>query len=85
MKLIRTDRLLQDYKKLPAQVRKHTDRKLLYLARDIGHPSLRVERVRKYADVYEGSINMQYRFLFQIASEAYVLLRIGKHDILEKL
>ncbi len=85
MKLIRTDRFLQDYRKLPAQVRKHTDRELLYLAQDIGHPSLRVRRVRKYADVYEGSVSMRYRFLFQITGEAYILLRIGKHDVLEKL
>jgi mRNA interferase RelE/StbE len=85
MKLIRTDRFLRDYRKLPAQVRRHTERKLLYLVQDIGHPSLRVRRVRKYADVYEASITMQYRLLFQITAEAYVLLRIGRHDILEKL
>jgi hypothetical protein len=27
---------------------------------------------------------MDYRFLFQITSEGYILLRIGKHEILEK-
>lgn len=85
MKLIRTDRFLRDYRKLPAQVRKQTEGKLLYLVQDIGHPSLRVRRVRKHADVHEASISMQYRLLFQITAEAYVLLRIGKHDILEKL
>ena len=52
--------------------------------RDIAHPSLRVKRVRKYQDVFEGSINMDYRFLFQITTDAYILLRIGRHDVLEK-
>ncbi len=85
MKLIRTRRFLEDYRELPAQVRKQTDRKLRYLAGDVTHPSLRVKRVRKYEQVYEGSINMEYRFLFLIATDAYVLLRIGRHDILEKL
>jgi len=85
MRLIRTQRFLEDYRKLPAQVQKQTDRKLQYLVKNVGHPSLRVKRVRKYEEVYEGSINMEYRFLFLIMTEGYLLLRIGKHDILEKI
>lgn len=85
MKLIRTQRFLDDYRKLPAEVQKQADRKLQYLAENVGHPSLRVKRVRKYEEVYEGSINMDYRFLFLITGEGYLLLRIGRHDILEKL
>ncbi len=85
MKLIRTDRFLEDYRKLPAQIQKQTDRKLKYLAEKVAHPSLRVKRVRKHEEVYEGSINLDYRFLFAITSEGYLLLRIGRHDILEKL
>ncbi len=85
MRLIRTQRFLEDYRKLPPQVQKQTDRKLQYLAENVGHPSLRVKRVRKYEEVYEGNINMDYRFLFAISSEGYLLLRIGRHDILEKL
>jgi mRNA interferase RelE/StbE len=85
MKLIRTDRFLDDYRELPAQVQKQTDRKLRYLAENLAHPSLRVKRVRKYRDVYESSISMDYRLLFPITTDAYVLLRIGRHDLLEKL
>lgn len=84
MKLIRTDRFVADYKNLPAQVRKQADRKLRYLADNVAHPSLRVKRVQRHRDVYEGSINMDYRFLFLITAEGYVLLRIGRHDILER-
>ena len=85
MKLIRTDRFLRDYSRLRARVRKQADRKLLYLAQDLAHPSLRVKRVRKHKDIYEGSVNTDLRFLFQITGEGYVLLRIGRHDIIEKL
>lgn len=84
MKLIRTQRFLEDYRKLPTQIQKQTDRKLRYLADNVGHPSLRVKRVRNYDEVYEGSINMDYRLLFLMTPEGYVLLRIGRHDILEK-
>ncbi|MFQ5808659.1 MAG: hypothetical protein ACE5JM_03480 [Armatimonadota bacterium] len=72
MKLVRTERLLRGYGKL------------LYLARDMTHPSSRVNRVRKYRGIYEGSINTDFRFLFRIAADGYILLRIGRHDILER-
>lgn len=85
MKLIRTERFLRDYQKLPANVQKQTDRKLLYLVEDIAYPSLRVKKVQRYEDIFEGSISRIYRFLFQITTDAYILLRIGKHDILEKV
>ena len=84
MKLIRTERFLEDYRSLPARAQKQTDGKLEYLANNVAHPSLRVRRARKYRDVYEGSITMKYRFLFLIATDGYVLLRIGRHDILEE-
>jgi len=48
MKLIRTQRSLEDYGGLPAQVQKQVGRKLKYLAQNIGHPSLRGKRVRKH-------------------------------------
>jgi len=84
MKLSRTNRFVQDYKRLPARIQKQADRKLRYLAQNIAHPSLRVKRVRKYKDIFEGSITRDYRFLFQIVTDGYILLRIGRHDILEK-
>jgi hypothetical protein len=85
MRLIRTDRLLEDYRRLLPQVRKQADRKLRYLADNVAHPSLRAKRVRKHEEAYEGSINMDYRFLLLITTGGYVLLRIGRHDILEEL
>ncbi len=85
MKLIQTKRFKRDYKKLPSQIQKRTDEKLRYLASDITHPSLRIQKVKKYKDILEGSITMSYRFLFQITPEGYTLLRVGKHDILDKL
>jgi mRNA-degrading endonuclease RelE of RelBE toxin-antitoxin system len=84
MKLVRTNHFKRDYKKLPERIQKQADKKLRYLVENVAHPSLRVKRVQKYTDVFEGSITESYRFLFQITTEGYILLRIGKHDILEK-
>jgi mRNA interferase RelE/StbE len=85
MRLLRADRFLADYRRLPADIRDRADAKLVFLATDPSHPSLRVKRVRKYRGVYEASVNMDYRILFQIAEDECILLRIGRHDILEKL
>ena len=83
MRLLATERFLRDYADIPSDIRKRTYRKLRYLARDLSHPSLRAKRARGHDGVYEGSINMDDRFLSRMAESAYVLLRIGRHDILE--
>ncbi len=84
MQLIQTSHFKRDYKKLPLSIQKRTDEKLKLLAQNLSYPSLRIKRVRKYKDIFEGSVTKDYRFLFQITTEGYILLRIGKHDILEK-
>jgi len=84
MQLILTTHFKRDYKKLPSSIQKRIDEKLKLLVRNLSHPSLRVKRVQKYKGVFEASITRNYRFFFQITTEGYILLRIGKHDILEK-
>ena len=84
MRIIQGDDFEKGYLKLSQNVQKQTDVKLRLLVANLRHPSLRIKKVRRAQDIYEGSINMHYRFLFQITSTAYILLRVGKHDILEK-
>ncbi len=84
MKLILTERFKKDFKGLSKEVRKAAEGKLRLLEGNIRHPSLRVKKVRNREGVFEGSVNMNYRFLFLITSEGYTLLRISQHDILEK-
>ncbi len=84
MELIQTAHFKSDYKKLPASIQKRTDEKLEFLVQNVSHPSLRVKRVQKYKGVFEGRVTRDYRFFFQITTEGYILLRVDKHDILEK-
>lgn len=84
MELIQTTHFKRDYKKLPASIQKRTDEKLKFLVQNVSHPSLRVKKVQEYKGVFEGSVTKNYRFFFQITTEGYILLRVGKHDILEK-
>ena len=79
-----TERFLKDYEKLPESLQDLVGRKLELLVANIRHRSLRVKPVRSQPGVYEGSINMKYRFLFTIEPHAYVLLRVGTHAILDE-
>ena len=80
----RTTRFQEDYKRLSQQIQKQTDRKLRLLSNNPFHPSLRTRKVQGkvsgLSDVYEGSITMNYRFLFRIRQNTYELLRVGTHN-----
>jgi mRNA interferase RelE/StbE len=80
VELVFTKPFIKDYRKLPKDVQSNVDRKLAFLLQDPRHPSLRVKKVRGYDDVWEGSVTMNYRFLFRYAEDKYVLLRVGTHN-----
>jgi len=83
MKLLPTKSFQKDYERLPQHIQRQTDRKLELLLTNPRHPSLRTKKVRGeirgHRDVFEGSISMNYRFIFRIEGECYVLLRCGTH------
>ena len=84
MKLVRTNRFKREFKRLPSHIRKQAIKKLELLVVNSRHPSLRVRKirgeVRGYRDVFEGSITMDYRFLFRVEEGSYTLLTCGTHD-----
>jgi hypothetical protein len=47
---------------------------------NINHPSLRVKKMKGHKNRWEASIDMFYRFTFEIHSDYYLLRRIGPHD-----
>jgi len=80
MKVVASARFLRGYRKLPEQIRAATDRKLLLLEQNPGHPSLRVKKVTGTAGIWEASVTMKYRMTFEIHEERIVLRVIGEHD-----
>ncbi|MDD5433370.1 MAG: type II toxin-antitoxin system mRNA interferase toxin, RelE/StbE family [Candidatus Pacebacteria bacterium] len=84
MELAFTEKFKKDYKKLALVVQRQTDEKLEFFAEKPFHNSFRIKKMQGKQGIYEASINMQYRFLFQIDGSTCFLLRIGTHDILEK-
>ena len=73
----------KDYQQLPASVQQLFDRKLSILVQNIRHPSLRIKKMKGFENRWEGSINMFYRFTFEIHGDYILLRRIGPHDVLK--
>ena len=85
MKVRRTDRFKKDYQKLPLDIQQRVDQKLGFLLRDPRHPSLRVHKVRGVEGLWEFSVTMNYRAIFEIEGAYYVLLGVGPYHIVDRI
>jgi mRNA-degrading endonuclease RelE of RelBE toxin-antitoxin system len=85
MKLIFPESFKRDFRKLPEAIKRRTEAALRLLVSNPHHPSLRVKKVRGeilkgYDNIFEGRITRDYRFFFLIETDAYILLRCGRHE-----
>ena len=75
-----TARAARDYAGLPARIQRAVDKQLDFLCEDIRHPSI---RAKKYAEagieLWQGRVNRDYRFYFQIEGGTYQIVRIIPH------
>jgi mRNA-degrading endonuclease RelE of RelBE toxin-antitoxin system len=80
----RTRRFKKDYQNLPSDIQQRVDEKLRFLLHDIRYPSLRVHKLRGVEGLWEFSVTMNYRVIFEIEGEYYVLLAVGPHRIVDR-
>jgi len=85
MRVCRTEPFKRDFQRLPETIKRRTEAALRLLLSNPHHPSLRIKKVRGeimkgYRNIFEGRITRDYRFFFLIETQAYILLRCGKHD-----
>ena len=80
MKIVRTDLFKKDFKELPVSVQEKFKKKIILFIGNIKHPSLRVQKMGGHKYKWEASIDMFYRFTFEIHRDFYLLRRIGPHD-----
>jgi mRNA-degrading endonuclease RelE of RelBE toxin-antitoxin system len=83
MKLQPTERFAQDYEGLPQHVQRRVDKTLGLLLADPRHPSLQIKKIKGHENRWEGRVALHHRVIFSIESDAYVLLRVGTHDLLK--
>ncbi|HZY11069.1 MAG TPA: hypothetical protein VFF29_07935 [Bacteroidota bacterium] len=83
MKLFFTRSFGRDYNRLPPRIQKHIDTQLIRLLENPKHPSLGTKKIKGTASIWEGRVTREYRFTFQIQGDAYIIRRVGTHDILK--
>lgn len=84
-KITYTRRFLKNLKKLNANERTQLKKKLEFLMQDPLHPSLRTKRIQGTTDLFEFSVNMDVRVIWEYDGETLILLLdIGHHDILNQ-
>lgn len=85
MKIRLTDRFKKDYQKLPPEIQRRVDQKLRLLVQDFRHPSLRVHKLRGVEGLWEFSVTMNYRVIFEIEEGYIILLGVGPHRIVDRV
>jgi len=80
MNVILAEKLKSQLKKLPLSTQKKAYKQFLLLEQDLRHPSLRAKKVSGFKDVWEGRVDLFYRFLFLIDEDTITIFRIGPHD-----
>jgi mRNA-degrading endonuclease RelE of RelBE toxin-antitoxin system len=83
MTLRPTARFAADYNRLPQPLQQRVDKALGLLLDNPRHPSLQIKKMKGCEGRWEGRVSLHYRFIFTIEADAYVLLRVGTHDLLK--
>ncbi|MBW6463450.1 MAG: type II toxin-antitoxin system mRNA interferase toxin, RelE/StbE family [Bacillota bacterium] len=84
-RLAPTKQFMKMLKSQPQNLEKQIKKTLQLLQENPAHPSLRCKKYQSIDGVWEASINMKYRILWQYGIEqpnVIVLLAIGDHSIL---
>ena len=85
-KITYTKRFAKNLKKLNASEKAQLKKKLEILMLDPLYPSLRTKRIQGTETLFEFSVNMDVRVIWEYDGETIILLLdIGHHDILNRI
>lgn len=85
-KITYTKRFAKSLKKLNASEKAQLKKKLEILMLDPLYPSLRTKRIQGTETLFEFSVNMDVRVIWEYDGETIILLLdIGHHDILNRI
>ena len=69
----------KQYASLPPRLRSQVDKQFDFLSQNLRHPSIQAKKYGGTDDVWQGRVNRDYRFYFQITDEAYDIISIIPH------
>jgi len=84
MRYVRTKRFKKAAARLPREIQAKAAKVFMLFKENPRHPSLGVKRVQGVPDVWEGRINLTYRFTFHYEGDVCVFRNIGLHVIVER-
>ncbi len=84
MRYIRTERFKKAAAQLPREIQAKAAKAFLLFKDNPRHPSLGIKRVQGMPDVWEGRVDIHYRFTFHYEGDACVFRNIGLHEIIER-
>lgn len=79
MRIALSRRADKEYDKLSPQLRRLVDKQFALLEANLRHPSLDAKKYGGVDDVWQGRVNRDYRFYFQIVDDTYYILMIIPH------
>ncbi|MFN8670656.1 MAG: hypothetical protein U0457_01070 [Candidatus Sericytochromatia bacterium] len=80
MKISRTDVLKKDYRSLSDEIKKAVNNQIIQLLMDHKHPSLNLEKLSGYKNIYSIRVNINFRISLSIETEEFILRRVLNHD-----
>ena len=69
----------KQYANLPSRLRAQVDKQLDFLSQNLRHPSIQAKKYGGTDNVWQGRVNQDYRFYFQIADDVYDIISIISH------
>lgn len=85
MRVAFTQEFQENYRSLPAGLRKKMDKAIRFLSVNPRHPSLQVKRIQGSSEhYYEGRVDQSYRFVFTWIPNGVLLMAVGPHKIIER-
>jgi mRNA-degrading endonuclease RelE of RelBE toxin-antitoxin system len=72
-------RAARDYKNLPPELQALVRKQLNLLRDNLRHPSLNAKKYGGTDDTWQGRVNRDYRFYFQIVGDTYRIIAIVPH------
>jgi mRNA-degrading endonuclease RelE of RelBE toxin-antitoxin system len=72
-------RARRDFADLSPDLKTRVRKQLDLLSGNLLHPSIQAKKYDESNDVWQGRVNRDYRFYFQIVADDYVIIRIIPH------
>ena len=77
-----TPRADRDYANLISRLQRAVDKQLDFLREkpeNLRHPSIQAKKYSERDNLWQGRVNRDYRFYFQIIGDTYLIIRIIPH------